>query len=266
MTKTADRQRVDYQERLYIRDGYASAIHRGRGGKNGRVMIIPPFGVPAAALGIMADQLVPHGYEVVLLDPRNTNGDGSGDISHFRMGEVVEDCQAALDRYCPDVVVAVSLGARAVARALATCEEPPRAVLLLPVVDMVSTLEKVIGHDWFSPAMIESPIPEIVPVLGFDMVAEHFRSDCAELDILSADSMRADLEAIDAAVTLLPGTRDPWIDHNTVTQIFHDAGRRSGELRMHSLPCDQHELHKHPITALRLVQACIGEVLTRSSD
>lgn len=255
---------INCEERLPVRDGYAVAIRRGRGGEQGRVMIVPPFGVPASALSFMADQLVPHGYEVVLLDPRNSNGDGSGDISQFRMSDVIEDCHAALDRYIPDTVVAVSLGARAVVRALAMRETSPRAVLLLPVVDMAATLHEVIGDDWFSPAALEKEIPDVVPVLGFDMVSERFRPDAAGLDILTADSMVADLEAIAAPVTLLPGTRDPWIDHRTVTRVFHDAGRQNRRLKMQSLPCDQHELHKHPVMALRMIQACIGEVLNAS--
>ena len=252
---------VDCEERLDVGDGYAVAIRRGRGGQYGRIMIVPPFGVPASALSFMADQLVPHGYEVILLDPRNSIGDGSGDISQFRMSDVIEDCHAALDRYLPDTVVAVSLGARAIARALAMRKTSPRAVLLLPVVDMAATLQEVIGEDWFSPAGLERPIPDVVPVLGFDMVSKRFRPDAEGLGILTADSMALDLEAIAAPVTLMPGTRDPWIDHGTATKVFHDAGRRNNRLHMRSLPCDHHELHKHPVMALRMIQACIAEVL-----
>jgi len=250
---------IDLEESLPIGNGVAVAHRRGIGVGRDRVLIVPPFGVPAATLGIVADLLVAEGCEAVLLDPRDSNGDGSGDICDFRMSTLIEDCQAAIEHYQPTVVVAVSLSARAAARALATSTTAPRSVFLLPVVDVRSTLTIVLGRDWF--AVAPASIPPMTTVLGFEIRSEHFRSDCVDLGILSADSMRSDLEAISAPVTLLPGTQDPWIDHGMVSQIVDSIKPQRATLRMRSVPCDEHELQKHPAVAIQVINECVAEVL-----
>ncbi len=233
------------------------AKRRGVGSPNGSVLILPPFGVAASALELVADLVVAEGFEAVLLDPRDSTGAGSGDIGEFRLSTLVEDCRAAVEHYRPDVVLAVSLSARAAARALAEIAEPPRSVFLLPVVDVRSTLTTVLDRDWFT--VPDDEVPTRVRVLGFDILAEPFIADCLELGILSPESMRRDLEALDTSVTLLPGTRDPWIDHATVTEIFDAVGSSDPRIKMRSLACDQHELHRHPALAVRLITECVAE-------
>ena len=254
--------RID--EPLEVGTGTAVAKRRGVGSPNGSVLILPPFGVPASALGLVADLVVAEGYEAVLLDPRNSTGSGSGDIGGFCLSELVEDCRVAIEHYSPDVVVAVSLSARAAARALAETPNPPRSVFLLPVVDLRSTLTTVLERDWF--VVPDELIPPSVNVLGFDIRSEPFVSDTVGLEILSTESMQRDLEAIGAPVTLLPGTRDPWIEHATVTQIFDAVGSNDPSLRMRSLACDEHELHKHPALAVRLISECVAEACGPTSE
>lgn len=253
---------VDIDEPLHIGAGNATAQRRGVGNQRGRVLVLPPFGVPASALAVVADLLVAEHYEAILLDPRNSNGTGSGEISDFLMSTLIEDCRVAIEHYRPTVVVAVSLSARAAARALATSDHSTSAVFLLPVVDVRDTLTKVLGRDWF--AVPVETIPEMTPVLGFEIHSEPFRADCVDLGILSPDSTRRDLEAVGAPVTLLPGTKDPWIDHATVTEIFDSVGSHDPDLQMRSLPCDQHELQKHPALAIRLIGECVAEVCGRT--
>ena len=167
-------------ERLLSGDGFAGVHRRGPAGSRGRILIVPPFGVPARALDLVADELDRRGFESFTLDPRHHVGDGSGDIEQYRVSSVVEDCRAALDRYRPTCVVAVSLGARAALRAIAGSPDAPDAVFLIPVVDLRSTLSVVLGHDW-------APAPELPPhmtVLGYDIAAEPFRQDCLDHDLL----------------------------------------------------------------------------------
>lgn len=249
----------DFDEALPVGSGYANALRRGVGAPNGRVLILPPFGLPAQFLGLIADKLRREGYESILLDTRDSNGTGSGEIENFLLSTVVADCKAAIDHYEPTVVVAMSLGARAAARAIAQSEHSPRSIFLLPVVEFQATLEKVVGRDLFVERFDQ--MPYTTNVLGFDIRSEPFMSDCVDQQIICPESMCRDLEAHGGEVTLMPGTNDPWIDHSTVTEVFHQVGSHTPKLRMQSLPCDQHELHKNPRMALRMIGECVREVL-----
>lgn len=251
-------------ERLCVGRRSVGIQRRGVGNSGGRVMVLPPFGVPAAALAVVADLIVAQGRETVLVDPRDSNGTGSGEIVDFRLSTLVEDCRAAIEHYRPDVVLAVSLSARAAARALAELSEPCRAVFLLPVVDVRSTLAVVLERDWFEVPL--APVPPLTPVLGSDIRSERFRSDCLELGILSAASMCHDLARIDAPVTLLPGTEDPWIDHSQVAAVVATVAPGNPALRMRSLVCDEHELQKHPGLAVRLIREAVAEACGERSE
>lgn len=246
-------------ERLPIADGHAVLHRQGVGSGGARVLILPPFAVPASELGLVADLLVAEGHETLILDGRSNNGEGSGEIIDFRLSTLIEDCRVAIAHYRPEIVVAVSLSARAAVRAIATSDHAPRSVLLLPVVDLRATLTEALGRDWFA-VSLES-LPTHVEALGFAIRSEPFWIDCVDLGILSPESTRLDLEAIEAPVTLLPGTKDPWISHTTITGIFDVVGSKDPSIRMRSLACDQHELHKHPALAIRLIGECVSEVL-----
>ena len=108
------------REKLETPDGYATVRRSGAGGKHGRILVVPPFGIPARTLGFVADELESRGYETCLLDTRNHVGDGSGTIENFRLSTVVDDCRNAIRRYEPTGVIGLSLGARALMRATAT--------------------------------------------------------------------------------------------------------------------------------------------------
>ena len=249
----------DFDEPIVVGNGFATALRRGVGGANGRVLILPPFGLPAEFLGLIADRLTKENYESILLDTRDSNGAGSGDIENFLLSTVVEDCKAAIEKYEPDVVVAMSLGARAAARAIAESDQSPRSVFLLPVVEFRATLQQVLGRDLFAEPLA-SPA-HTTHVLGFDIRTEPFVSDCVNTKILCADSMRTDLEGHGGEVMLLPGTNDPWIDHQTVTNVFHQVATHQPKLRMQSLACEQHELHKNPKMAVRMIGECVRQVV-----
>jgi pimeloyl-ACP methyl ester carboxylesterase len=100
-------------------EGFAVAHRAGSETSRGSVLIVPPFGVPATTLRVVADAVVADGFDTVLLDPRDHVGAGSGTIENFRVSQLADDCAEAMRRFEPVCVVGVSLGARALLRALA---------------------------------------------------------------------------------------------------------------------------------------------------
>ncbi|MEM9562753.1 MAG: alpha/beta fold hydrolase [Actinomycetota bacterium] len=237
-------------------EGYA-AVHRNGAGPAGRCLLVPPFGVPASALELLAAALDAEGCESLRLDPRNHVGAGTGEITDFRLSDFADDCRRAVERYRPHVVVAISMGARATMRALASTPFAPRAVLLIPVVDVRATLGAILGRDWF--AVDEPELPERMPVLGSQVDAVAFRRDCVEHRMVSAEATRRDLAAIGNRATLLPGDDDPWVALQSVEQVV-DSLDPSQRPIVRPVACDRHDLHLDAELALRLMGVVLDEV------
>ena len=242
--------------------GYA-AVHRDGAGPAGRCLLVPPFGVPASALELLASALDAEGCESLRLDPRNHVGAGTGEITDFRLSEFADDCRRAVEHYDPDVVVAISMGARATIRALSSTAFAPRAVLLIPVVDVRATLDAILGRDWF--AVEEPELPALMPVLGSLVDATAFRRDCEANDLVSAEATRRELARIGPRATLLPGDEDPWVALEAVEGVVGSIDR-SWRPALRSVVCDRHDLHLDPDLALRLMGVVLDEVRDRLGD
>jgi len=239
-------------ERIEVGDGYAAAHRVGIGGREGRVLIVPPFGVPAEVLGIVADDLANRGFEAITLDVRNHVGRGSGLMLDYRLSAVAEDCEAAIVRYRPTAVLGLSLGARALLRATSRLYASPTTVLMIPVVDLRSTLQAVIGED----VLTREKAPAVQRVLGRKVRTSSFIDDALLHDFFSPVGTQRDLLEHNGPVTLLPADQDPWIDLATVARVADGAG-----VDVVPVPCDQHELHKHPEMAMRMIGAAIDELV-----
>lgn len=244
---------------MSVDDGHA-ALHRSNpGGQRGRCLLVPPFGVPASALTILSDLLDGHGFECVRLDPRHHVGAGSGSIERFRMSSFVADCQRAIEVVDPTCVVAMSLGARAVIRALATGPLAPDAVLAIPVVDVRRTVSTIVGHDWFVTPTEE--IPEVLEVLGNDVRAREFVQDSRTNDLMTAEHTERDLASVRAPVLLLPGSCDPWVDCGAVEAAAERAAARGRPVASRAIDCDRHDIHNDVVQALALIDELVDEVI-----
>jgi len=244
-------------EQIEIGDGYAVAHRQSQGGTAGRVLVVPPFGVPAAVLEFVGDELASHGFESIVLDVRNHVGDGSGRMRDYRVSSVVEDCRTAIERYQPTAVVGLSLGARALLRAVSTTRISPTAVLVIPVVDLRSTLSTVLGWD----VVTRVDLPETERVLGHRVNAPAFVNDAVLHDLLSTTGTARDLADHGGRVTLLPADADPWVDLDMVKSVADSAWASGASVDVVPVPGDQHELHKHPELALRMIGALVNEVV-----
>ncbi len=244
-------------EQIAIGDGYAAAHRKGVGGTAGRVLVVPPFGVAASVLEFVGDELASHGFESIILDVRNHVGAGSGTMRNYCVSTVAQDCREAIERFEPTAVVGLSLGARALLRAVATTPASPTAVLVIPVVDLRSTLQTVLGWD----VVTRADLPAVERVLGHRVEAPAFVNDAILHDLFSSSGTAADLANHGGRVTLLPADADPWVDLQTVKAVADSAWVAGASVDVVPVPGDQHELHKHPELALRMVSALVNEVV-----
>lgn len=242
---------------LTVSDGTA-VLHLDRlSASRGRCLVVPPFGVPASAMAVLSDALAAHHLEAARLDPRNHVGDGSGTIATFTLSGFAADCAEAIERFRPSCVLALSMGARAVLRALASTSHRTTAVLALPVIDVRSTLATVLGTDWFEPDAPEPP--GIVEVLDAEVRAPEFRRDCQIHDLASALGTERDLLAIRGPVTLLPGADDPWVSSGGVLDLAERVRRRGRTVEARTVACDRHDLHNDLLQALAMVEVLAEE-------
>ncbi|MEM9038841.1 MAG: alpha/beta fold hydrolase [Actinomycetota bacterium] len=243
-------------DEIPVSGGTAAAYLDGPDDASGRCLVVPPFGVSAASLEILASVLVNDGFATVRLDPRHHVGTGTGTIFDFRLSSFAEDCRRAIDRYRPTCVVAMSMGARVAMRAMSSSRHVPAAVFLVPVVDVRATLSAILRHYWF--LSTDEDLPARMPVLGYEVDTPRFRVDCVRHEMVSLDGTRRDLAACRRPVVLLPGIDDPWAHLPLVEQLVASLGQPNVELR--PIPCHRHDLHQDPELAMVLMDTVVAEV------
>jgi len=244
------------QELLETPAGHAAVRRIGTGGQQGRILIVPPFGIPARTLSFVADQLAERGYEACLLDVRNHVGDGSGTMHDYQLSAVVDDCRNAIRRYEPTGVIGLSLGGRALLRATASSGLHPHAVLLIPVVNLRSTLTEVLGRDLY----LEPEVPEFHAVLGHSVRSKPFLDDALHHGLLSPEGTAHDLATLTGTTTLFPLDGDQWVDVQEVQRVSDCAQLQGARITTTAMAGNEHELHKHPELALRMIAAAVEEI------
>lgn len=245
--------------RLDATSGHALVHRSNPDGRRGRCLVVPPFGVPAATLTVLTDLLDDADFETGRLDPRDHVGDGTGDIERFRMSTFADDCARAIDAFEPTCVVALSLGARAVARALSQTTHQPHAVFGIPVVDVSATISTILEHDWFVAPALE--VPESIEILGQRVRAREFAGDCHAHGFTGTGGTLRDIAASTASMRLLPGLGDPWVGHLDVISIGDRAAATGRDVSVRSIECDRHDIHNDVDQALRLVAEMYDEVV-----
>lgn len=230
-------------------------IDRPSGTERGRCLIVPPYGVPAAALGFVAEALVARGRTAIRLDPRDHAGRGSGEMIDFRMSSLAADVATAIELVEPTCVTALSMGARATLRALRTTGTAADAVLLIPVVDARATIRTIVGFDWF--AVPDAELPPSAPVLGLDIRASRFLRDSERHALTELEDTRVDVAASRGRLTLVPGTADPWVDARDVAAL-----RRIDPARITVRPVesDRHRFDEDPVLLRRFVDLLVERV------
>ncbi len=249
-----------------VGDGHVAVYRDGPSGARSRCLLVPPYGLGAAALVPVVRALADEGHEVIRFDGRDHVGAGSGSISDFRMSRVAADCAEMIERFRPTTVIAISLGARSALRAIAETRCAADAVLLTPVVDVRSTLRAVLDQDWFE--VPDHEVPEHVPVLDHPIRASQFLRDCEAHGLVEPDGTVVDLESTTGRVTLIAGSHDPWVDRRIIESVVSRATTADDPTRfdVRIQAADRHTLHEDAELALRMIGAALEAVASFGRD
>jgi pimeloyl-ACP methyl ester carboxylesterase len=226
----------------------------------GRVVFLPPFGMSAERMFPAAYLLTINGFEVFRVDAREHSGEGSGTIETFKLSGLTDDLSAVLGVAADSIVVAVSLSARSVMRALRGRRDVRAGVLLTPVVNVRSTLNEVFGYDLFRMFYDGKDVPRLVRVLGHD-VETNFVLDCIKSGMVGVDDAVTDLADWSARLTFVAGDADPWVQIGEVREAAARSAARGLEVEVVSVEAASHQLYRNPVLAMMYLQTATRECL-----
>lgn len=253
----------DEQFMVPIPDGgeLAVIVDRPQGAPVGRVILVPPFGMNSERMFPVSYLLVQNGFEVFRFDPRSApGGHSSGQMVDYTMSGLVDDIHAMIDRVPDAILVAISLSARSVTRALAHRDDWRAAVLLTPVVNSHFTVDQAIGWSVFAVRIAGEALPPDLRILGVPI-----RSTCID-DILQHDlhdvpHAIADLSRCARPVTLIAGDADPWVKIDEVRATVDGARRAGRPVTLVTVEAASHQLYRNPVLALKYFQTAAQECL-----
>jgi pimeloyl-ACP methyl ester carboxylesterase len=235
-------------------------VDRPRGEGMGRVVLVPPFGMSAERMFAAAYLLAVNGFEVYRFDPRYHPGRSTGSIETFKLSGLPADVGAVLDVAPDAVVVAISLSARAVLRALASRDDWRAAVLLTPVVDVRFTLEQVFGYDLFARIQTEDGLPPRVRVFGYP-VETSFVQDCIDHRMVDVQDASADLARCHGPFALVAGDADPWVNIDDIRKVASEGRERGRSVDVVTIQAASHQLYRNPVLAMTYLQTATSECL-----
>jgi pimeloyl-ACP methyl ester carboxylesterase len=225
---------------------------------HGDVVLGPVFGATAHSMFPFAYALACNGFRVSRVDFRYHVGMSSGTIEHTHMSRMAEDLTAVCRATPGSILVGVSLSARAAMRTLASTSATRAAVLMIPVVDVRSTLTEVIGTDHLGSAVED--IPEHVMVLDY-LVHRDFVVDLRRQRMVGLGDAVTDLISATVPVSFIAGDADPWVAPSDVRHVV-DACRDAGvDNAFIVIPAATHRLNRNPAVAVRYIDAVTRECL-----
>ncbi len=217
------------------------------------VLLLPGFGMTAHSMLLAAYIMSANGLRVFRPDLRNQVG---ARAQGFRLSRLTADIGALMESIDPAALVAMSIAAPAALRAARG--RGIALALVVPVVDVRSTLRTVCGEDWF-----ERPSPaadgSTVQVLGQDVDIE-FVDDCRDHGFVDATGTLADLRLTSGPVDLVIAAEDRWVSRAQARSLAEsvDAG-------WHEVPGAGHLLYRDPAAALHAFHAATAALLSRLS-
>lgn len=203
----------------------------------GLVLLPPGYERRPHHYSVVSRYLVRHGYSTMRFDLSNHIGLSDGEILDFTMSSMTGDI-AAVAAGCLDEaggalsVVASSLGARAVVRALARDQSLQAGVgsvvLILPVIDTEYTTAQAIGRnlldDWRCGRVVD---PATTWKVLNHTVSFEFAHDALSEGFDGEERTQAELASIDCPVTAIAAERDDWVRVEDVERAMAvDAPRR----------------------------------------
>jgi hypothetical protein len=206
------------------------------------------------ALGLAVNGLTTYRF-----DPLDHVGLSDGTVREFTLSAGVESLEAVCaftraDSGATPSYLATSLSARYVIRHVAGRADVHAVVLIVGVLHAWRTLRLVFGPD-FATGGLES-LPPTVSFDGQEIDPLHLWHDDLAHDWGSLGGTLADLARVNAPVTGIYATNDPWVD---ILDARSALTSRHGR-RLIELPTDDHELFAnaaHGATALTTAAAAL---------
>ncbi|MEA5504686.1 hypothetical protein VB735_16520 [Halotia wernerae UHCC 0503] len=223
----------------------------------GDVLITPPFGITAKKMFTLSYFLVRNGFRVFSLDFRNHVGESFGEISDARLSKQVEDILEVLLVTDIEIIVSLSLSARAALRACAMCERSLHGVFIAPVVDVRSTLHAVNGQDVFD--IIQSGEPGL-DMLGY-YVKNTFIEDCIRYKFENCQDTIKDFSSIKGQITVIAGDSDPWVSFKSIQDVLDSISIPSKNTKLISIKAASHKIDRNPAVASTYFEAASRECL-----
>jgi pimeloyl-ACP methyl ester carboxylesterase len=224
----------------------------------GRVVLVPPFGMSAERMFPAAYLLSANGFEVHRLDPRDHPGASTGTMATFHPSRLAEDVKTAVDASGGATVMAISLAARSVLRALPNTPKAEAAVLITPVVNVRATVREVTDCDWFERILVDDA--PLTRVLGYDVGTVMIR-DCARTGMVAVGDAIADVLDSRVPISFIAGDADPWVDIEEVRAVVAAAASEGQDVDLRTVSAASHQLYRNPVLAMTFLQTATERCL-----
>ncbi|BDS11598.1 alpha/beta hydrolase family protein [Aureispira anguillae] len=223
----------------------------------GSVLITPAFGITAKRIFSLSYFLTQNGFKVYRMDFRNHVGESSGKISDSSLSKQVEDVISAVNFTKCNVIVSMSLSARATLRALGALDKELNTVFIAPVVDVRHTLTEASDENVFEAYFAGNPSAE---VLGYSINAS-FIEDCIKNNFETFETTLDDVKGIKGKLSFIAGTSDPWVSFNQVKKAISFAKNLEKEVQLIPVESASHKIDRNPKVALAYFEFATRECL-----
>jgi len=225
------------------------------------VIVLPPgYERRMHHYAVLSSYLVRHEFAVLRFDLTNHVGVSGGDICDLTMSSMAHDLGGILDAIPPAVaglpraIVAPSLAARAAVRAAST-RDVAGLVLLLPVVDLMATLTRVLGYDVYDVyrARAATGDDKLVRVVEHD-IKVRFVVDAVESGWEGVASTAQEMARIAAPIAAIAAEADDWVEAADVRSALELGGRDGHARQLAVLEATSHDVAHNPPVMRMLVE------------
>ena len=229
------------------------------------VVVSPGYGKKKRSFGVVSAYLAGRGYATLRFDLTNHIGDSDGEIANLTMGSIAGDIEAAMEIAAdllpgrPIFLVAASLSGRAAIR-VAAKRSIAGSVLLLPVMELKSTLARVVGNrdpigEWLDGSTRE--------INDGGMVAGHyvkfgFAKEACESHWHGMERTKTEMGAIQAPVTIIACAEDDWVALADVETVMSEQiASQSYPRNVVVIEASSHDISSNPPVARAMIEKII---------
>lgn len=188
------------------------------------VLVAPGFAQTSRQSALTACYLATNGLECVRYDALDHPGLSDGAIRNFTMSSALHGLQVALDACARPrcVVIANSIAARAAFRLAATSDRVVGVIAIVGVVNLRSTLHRVLGQDHSETPFGE--LPATYEILGHDIEAAGFAADAGAHGWWSAEAVIHEVAGAPGRITNVVAGDDDWVSRREAEWVMRRGG------------------------------------------